>query len=172
VRRRQPRVSARDASCRRGRSAEKRPLDVKQARGELRSRRRFVCDCGSELAGWNRKCLQNAVLGSSCRHALRNRLRKRLVGDCSNHAGACLLGDKVELMNLLATGAALAEEGVSVLVVGCPSVGMAFEGVVDGCWEFGAVGCRRIGLLLWSWFEKHVYVLRGAECSGFVARQN
>ena len=145
---------------------------MKQARGELRSRRRFVCDCGSELAGWSRKCLQNAVLGANCTHDLRSRLRKRLACDCSNQAGAGLFGDKVELLNLLATGAALAEEGVSVLVVGCPSMGMAFEGVVDGCWEFGAVGGKRIGLLLWSWFEEHVYVLRGAECSGLAARPN
>lgn len=145
---------------------------MRQACGELRLRRRFVCDCGDELAGWGRKCLQVALLNLARGRALRSRLRERLLEQCCDHAGAGLLGSEAEFSNLMAAEAALAEEDVAVLVVGCQCLGAAFQGMVDGCWEFGADGGKRIGILLWCWYEKHVYVLGGADCSGIAARQD
>ena len=122
-------------------------------------------DAGSELDGLKQKCLQVAVVALT-EGKERLRMRRMLVAACGNDgpSGASRHADAD--CNLYIVGHCLRVLGKSVLVVGAESRAEFLRGEVSGKWCLGCQTGERLGCLVWSMKERHVYVMEDARTGG------
>ena len=128
-------------------------------------------ECGSRWHGCRAKCLQ-ACVASLFHGSQRDRVQRRLVQQCSNHAGSGYGGARVEGRNLEAVQRVLEQEHVYVRVFESSCASLIAGGFVDAVWQLGSMRGECAGALAWLSDARHVVkvhcadsLLEGLDCA-------